>query len=80
MMLFAAGLVTKPRPSRFASDWQCRIPNWLPWARSLMPHLDLDELVLLSSCNRVEIYKTTRRAITDGKFPFSDCSVPKRRT
>ena len=36
-------------------------------ARSLKPHLDLDELVLLSSCNRVEIYWTTRRAITDGK-------------
>jgi glutamyl-tRNA reductase len=36
-------------------------------ARSVKPHLDLDELVLLSSCNRVEIYRTTRRAITDGK-------------
>ena len=31
MMLLTAGVSHKPRPSRFASDWQCRIPNWLPW-------------------------------------------------
>ena len=33
----------------------------------LKSHLGLDEIVLVSTCNRVEIYGTTRRAITDGK-------------
>src|SRR4029077_11854664 len=39
-------------------------------ARTLKSHGDLDETVLISTCNRVEIYGTTRRAIDSIKSLF----------
>jgi FixJ family two-component response regulator len=63
-MLLTAGVSHKTAPLAVRERQDSEL---VAVARSLKPHFDLDELVLLSSCNRVEIYGTTRRAITDGK-------------
>ena len=67
MMLLTAGVSHKTAPLAVRERLAVQDSELVAVARSLKPHLDLDELVLLSSCNRVEIYGTTRRAITDGK-------------
>ncbi len=66
-MLLTAGVSHKTAPLAVRERLAVQDSELVAVARSLKPHLDLDELVLLSSCNRVEIYGTTRRAITDGK-------------
>jgi CheY-like chemotaxis protein len=67
MMLLTAGVSHKTAPLAVRERLAVQDSELVAVARSLKPHLALDELVLLSSCNRVEIYGTTRRAITDGK-------------
>jgi glutamyl-tRNA reductase len=67
MMLLTAGVSHKTAPLAVLERLAVQDSELVAVARSLKPHLDLDELVLLSSCNRVEIHGTTRRAITDGK-------------
>jgi glutamyl-tRNA reductase len=67
MMLFAAGASHKTAPLAVRERLALPDSKLVAVAPTLKPHLDLAELVLLSSCNRVEIYGTTRRAITDGK-------------
>ena len=66
-MLCAAGVSHKIAPLAVRERLAVQDSQLVAVARSLKPHLDLDGLVLLSSCNRIEIYGTTRRAITDGK-------------
>ena len=72
MMPFAAGLSHKTAPRAVRERLAVQDSELVAVPRSLKPHLDLDELVLLSSCHRVEIYGTTRRAITDGKSLCSE--------
>ena len=67
MMLLTAGVSHKTAPLAVRERLAVQDSELVAVARSLKPHLDLVELVLLSSCHRVEIYGTTRRAITDGK-------------
>src|SRR6266478_5331451 len=62
MKLFAAGISHKTAPVEFRELLAVKQSELVDLARYLKCFGHLDEIVLLSTCNRVEIYGTTRRA------------------
>src|SRR5260370_38269479 len=59
MTLFAAGLNYKPDPVGLREQLAVKPSRLVSCAHQLKLYGDLDEIVLLSTCNRVEIYGTT---------------------
>ena len=62
MKLFAAGLSHKTAPVELRERLAVDQAELADRARKLKSRGELDEIVLLSTCNRVEIYGTTRQA------------------
>ena len=62
MKLFAAGVSHKTAPVEVREQLAVKQPEIVDLAFVLKCFGHLDELVLLSTCNRVEVYGTTRRA------------------
>ena len=62
MKLFAAGLSHKTAPVELREQLAVKQSELVDLARYLKSFGHLDEIVLLSTCNRVEIYGTTRQA------------------
>src|SRR5258707_4618880 len=62
MNLFAAGISHKTAPVEIREQLAVKQSEIVDLARYLKCFGHLDEIVLLSTCNRVEIYGTTRRA------------------
>jgi glutamyl-tRNA reductase len=63
MKLLAVGVSHKTAPLEVREQLAVQATELVDVARTLKSHGDLDETVLISTCNRVEIYGTTRRAI-----------------
>src|SRR5260370_14694940 len=62
MQLFAAGVSHKSAPVELREQLAVKQSELVDLARYLKSFGHLDEIVLLSTCNRVEIYGTTRQA------------------
>src|ERR1700720_485623 len=62
MKLFAAGVSHKTAPVELREQLAVKQAGIVDLARYLKCFGHLDEIVLLSTCNRVEIYGTTRKA------------------
>jgi len=62
MTLFVVGLSHKTAPVELREQLAVDSSNLVPRARQLKAREDLDEVMLLSTCNRVEIYAVTRGA------------------
>src|SRR5207247_6571725 len=62
MKLFAAGLSHKTAPVELREQLAVKQSDIVDLAFVLKCFGHLDEIVLLSTCNRIEIYGTTRRA------------------
>src|SRR5437016_5662398 len=62
MKLFAAGISHKTAPVELREQFAVKQPEVGDLAFALKSFGHLDEIVLLSTCNRVEIYGTTRQA------------------
>src|SRR4030095_11127048 len=62
MKLFAAGISHKTAPVELREQFAVKQPDIVDLAFVLKCFGHLDEIVLLSTCNRVEIYGTTRHA------------------
>src|SRR5882724_8338813 len=62
MKLIAAGISHKTAPVELREQLAVKQPELVDLARYLKCFGRLDEIVLLSTCNRVEIYVTTRKA------------------
>src|SRR5260370_26898398 len=62
MQLFAAGVSHKSAPVELREQLAVKQSELVDLARYLKCFGHLDEIVLLSTCNRVEIYGTTRQA------------------
>src|SRR5437016_4084957 len=62
MKLFAAGISHKTAPVELREQLAVKQPEIVDLAFVLKCFGHLDEIVLLSTCNRVEIYGTTRKA------------------
>jgi glutamyl-tRNA reductase len=62
MKLFAAGLSHKTAPVELRERLAVDQAELADRARKLKSRGELDEIVLLSTCNRVELYGTTRKA------------------
>jgi len=62
MKLFAAGISHKTAPVELREQLAVKQSEIVDLARYLKCFGHLDEIVLLSTCNRVEIYGTTRKA------------------
>src|SRR6478609_2783854 len=62
MKLFAAGISHKTAPVELREQLAVKQSELVDLARYLKWFGHLDEIVLLSTCNRVEIYGTTRQA------------------
>jgi glutamyl-tRNA reductase len=78
MGLFAAGLSHKTAPVELREHLAVDQAELANRARTLKSRGELDEIVLLSTCNRVEIYGTTRCAESDIKSLFHLlCSEPR---
>src|SRR6266581_941042 len=67
MKLFAAGLSHKTAPVELREQLAVHQAELADRARKLKSRGELDEIVLLSTCNRVEIYTVTERPTTDIK-------------
>src|SRR6266853_4911659 len=77
MKFFAAGLSHKTAPIELREQLAVDQAELADRARKLKSRGELDEIVLLSTCNRVEIYGTTRGAESDIKSLFKLlCSKP----
>ena len=70
MKLFAAGLSHKTAPVDLRERLAVKHSEIADRAASLQWRGDLDEILLLSTCNRVEIYGTTQDASSDIKSLF----------
>src|SRR6266478_6345858 len=78
MKLFAAGLSHKTAPIELREQLAPKHSELADRAHILKSRGQLNEIVLLSTCNRVEIYGTTRGAASDIKFLFKLlCSKPE---
>src|SRR5712672_3406725 len=77
MKLFAAGISHKTAPVELREQLAVKQSELVDLARYLKWFGHLDEIVLLSTCNRVEIYGTTRKATGHIKSLFKLlCSKP----
>jgi glutamyl-tRNA reductase len=78
MKLFAAGLSHKTAPLEIREQLAVNQAELADRARKLKSHGVLDEIVLLSTCNRVELYGTTQRGGSDIKslFQFLSFQAP----
>src|SRR6266704_1240559 len=77
MKFFAAGLSHKTAPIELREQLAPKHSELADRARILKSRGQLNEIVLLSTCNRVEIYGTTRGAESDIKSLFKLlCSKP----
>src|SRR6476660_6266370 len=70
MKLLAVGVSHKTAPLEVREQLAVQATELVDVARTLKSHGELDETVLISTCNRVEIYATTRRAIGNIKSLF----------
>ena len=70
MKLFAAGLSHKTAPVELRERLAVKHSEIADLGASLKCRGDLDEIVLLSTCNRVEIYGTTQDTASDIKSLF----------
>src|SRR5260370_16605261 len=61
MTLFVVGLSHKTASVQLREQFAVNASNLVPRATRLRFQEDLDEIVLLSTCNRVEIYATSQR-------------------
>src|SRR5438132_5544022 len=78
MELFAAGLSHKTAPIELREQLAPKHSELADRAHILKSRGQLNEIVLLSTCNRVEIYGTTRGAASDIKSLFKLlCSKPE---
>jgi glutamyl-tRNA reductase len=78
MKLFAAGLSHKTAPVELREQLSVQRSEVVDLARALKSSSALDEVALLSTCNRVEVYGTTQRRTIDIKSLFESLS-PKAR-
>ncbi len=78
MKLFAAGISHKTAPIELREQLSVQRSELVDLARALKLHGDLDEIVLLSTCNRVEIYGTTQGRTSDIKSLFQLLSSEAR--
>src|SRR5436190_20482050 len=78
MKLFVAGVSHKTAPVEVREQLAVRPSHLVDAAQVLKLFGHLDEVVLLSTCNRVEIYGTTERASGEIKslFPLL-CAEPR---
>ncbi len=60
MSFFVVGLSHKTAPVELREQFAVNASNLVPHANRLKLQGDLDEIVLLSTCNRVEIYAASR--------------------
>src|ERR1700732_5082855 len=70
MKLFAAGISHKTAPVELREQLAVKQSELVDLARYLKCFGHLDEIVLLSTCNRVEIYGTTRQSTDSIKSVF----------
>ncbi len=78
MKLFAAGLSHKTAPVELREQLAVDQAELADRARKLKSRGELDEIVLLSTCNRVELYGTTQRSSSDIKSLFQLlCAEPR---
>jgi glutamyl-tRNA reductase len=70
MKLFAVGLSYKTASVALRKQLVVKDSEIVDLPRALKSAGDLDEIVLLSTCNRVEIYGTTEGAFSDIKYFF----------
>jgi glutamyl-tRNA reductase len=70
MKLFAVGLSHKTAPVDLREQLAVNQAELADRARKLKSRGELDEIVLLSTCNRVELYGTTQRSGSDIKSLF----------
>jgi glutamyl-tRNA reductase len=78
MKLFAAGLSHKTAPVELRERLAVDRAELADRARKLKSRGELDEIVLLSTCNRVELYGTTQRSSSDIKSLFQFLSSEAR--
>ncbi len=78
MKLFAVGLSHKTAPVELREQLAVDQAELADRARKLKSHGELDEIVLLSTCNRVELYGTTQRSSSDIKPLFQFLSSEAR--
>ena len=78
MKLFAAGLSHKTAPVELREQLAVDQAELADRARKLKSRGELDEIVLLSTCNRVELYGTTQRSSSDIKSLFQFLSSEAR--
>jgi glutamyl-tRNA reductase len=78
MKLFAVGLSHKTAPVELREQLAVDQAELANRARKLKSHGELDEMVLLSTCNRVELYATTQRSSSDIKPLFQFLSSEAR--
>ena len=78
MKLFAAGISHKTAPVEVREQLAVKQSELVDLARSVKLLGQLDEIVLLSTCNRVEVYGTTRQTDSDIKSLLQLlCSEPR---
>jgi len=70
MKLFVLGVSHKTAPVKLREQLSVQRSEHVDLARTLKSHGGLDEVVLLSTCNRVEIYGTTQGTPRDIKSLF----------
>jgi glutamyl-tRNA reductase len=70
MKLFAAGISHKTAPVELREQLAVNQAKLADRAHKLKSRGELDEMVLLSTCNRVELYGTTQRSSSDIKSLF----------
>src|SRR6266699_3857735 len=79
MKLFAAGLSHKTAPVELREQLAVDQAELADRARKLKSRGELDEIVLLSTCNRVELYGTAQRSSSDIKSLFQCLSSEARK-